>query len=431
MLDPAYVRAHVDEVGAGLRSRGLDPQTVLGPFSTLDAKRRELIPRVEGLKREQNASSEEVARAKKQGLDPSALFAANKARGQQIKQLEAELGDVDRQLADLLMTVPNLPHQSVPQGRSAEDNKEVRRHGTPRPMDFEPKPHWDLGPALGIIDFERATRMSGARFAVLMGAGARLERALINFMLELHTREHGYMEVEPPFLVNAESLRGTGNLPKFEQDLFKIDGEWDLYLIPTAEVPLTNLYRGEILDGRQLPLRYTAYTPCFRSEAGSYGADVRGLIRQHQFDKVELVKFATPDQSFDELESLTANAEEVLKRLELPYRTMLLCTGDMGFASAKTFDIEVWLPSQKTYREISSCSNTMAFQARRANIKFRPGGTGKVEYVHTLNGSGLAVGRTLIAIIENYQERDGSVTIPAALRPYMGGLERISPAATT
>jgi seryl-tRNA synthetase len=262
-----------------------------------------------------------------------------------------------------------------------------------------------------------------------MGAGARLERALINFMLDLHTREHRYTEVEPPFLVNADALRGTGNLPKFEQDLFKIAGEWDLYLIPTAEVPLTNLYRGDILDGRLLPLRYTAYTPCFRSEAGSYGADVRGLIRQHQFDKVELVKFTTPDQSFDELESLTANAEEVLKRLELPYRTMLLCTGDMGFASAKTYDIEVWLPSQNTYREISSCSNTMSFQARRANIKFRPQGTGKVEHVHTLNGSGLAVGRTLIAILENYQQRDGSVVIPTALRPYLGGLEAISAAA--
>jgi len=313
-------------------------------------------------------------------------------------------------------------------GKTAEQNQEVRRHGEPRAFDFEPKPHWDLGPALGILDFERATRMSGARFSVLMGAGARLARALINFMLELHTREHGYTEVEPPFLVNADALRGTGNLPKFEQDLFKIAGDWDLFLIPTAEVPLTNLYRGEILDGRQLPLRYTAYTPCFRSEAGSYGADVRGLIRQHQFDKVELVKFTTPEQSFDELEALTANAEEILKRLELPYRTMLLCTGDMGFASAKTYDIEVWLPSQRTYREISSCSNTMAFQARRANIKFRPQGTGKVEYVHTLNGSGLAVGRTLIAILENYQQRDGSVTIPPALRPHMGGLETIAAA---
>jgi seryl-tRNA synthetase len=422
------VRAHLDEARAGLRNRGLDPDAVLGPFTTLDAKRRELIPRVEHLKREQNASSEEVARAKKQGLDPSAIFAANKARGQQIKQLEAELGEVDQQLADLLMTVPNLPHASVPVGKTAEDNSEVRRHGEPRAFDFEPKPHWEIGPALGILDFERATRMSGARFSVLMGPGARLARALINFMLELHTREHGYTEVEPPFLVNADALRGTGNLPKFEQDLFKIAGDWDLFLIPTAEVPLTNLYRGEILDGRQLPLRYTAYTPCFRSEAGSYGADVRGLIRQHQFDKVELVKFTTPEQSFDELESLTANAEEVLKRLELPYRTMLLCTGDMGFASAKTYDIEVWLPSQRTFREISSCSNTMAFQARRASIKFRPHGTGKVEYAHTLNGSGLAVGRTWIAIVENYQERDGSVTIPAALRPYMGGVERITPA---
>jgi|SRR5678815_1864964 len=428
MLDPLHVRAHLDEVRAGLRNRGLDADAILEPFVALDAKRRELIPRVEGLKREQNAASEEVARAKKQGLDPSAIFAANKARGHQIKQLEAELGEVDQQLADLLMTVPNLPHASVPVGRTAEDNKQVRRHGEPRAFDFEPKPHWEIGPALGILDFERAARMSGSRFAVLMGAGARLARALINFMLELHTREHAYVEVEPPFLVNADALRGTGNLPKFEQDLFKIAGDWDLFLIPTAEVPLTNLYRGEILDGRHLPLRYTAYTPCFRSEAGSYGADVRGLIRQHQFDKVELVKFTTPEQSFDELESLTANAEEVLKRLELPYRTVMLCTGDMGFASAKTYDIEVWLPSQRTYREISSCSNTMAFQARRANIKFRPQGTGKVEYVHTLNGSGLAVGRTWIAILENYQERDGSVTIPAALRSYMGGLERITPA---
>jgi seryl-tRNA synthetase len=430
MLDPAYVRDHVDDVRAGLRNRGLDPDDVLGPFVELDARRKQLIPEVEGLKREQNAAGEEVARAKREGRDVSEIFGANKTRGQRIKELEAQLDDVERRRADLLMTVPNLPHATVPVGKSADDNKEVRRHGTPRAFDFEPKPHWDLGPALGIIDFERATRMSGARFSVLQGAGARLERALINFMLDLHTREHGYTEVVPPFLVNADSLRGTGNLPKFEQDLFKIAGEWDLFLIPTAEVPLTNLHRTEILDGRQLPLRYTAYTPCFRSEAGSYGADVRGLIRQHQFDKVELVKFTTPEQSFDELESLTANAEEVLKRLELPYRTVVLCTGDMGFASAKTYDIEVWLPSQKTYREISSCSNTMAFQARRANIKFRPHGTGKVEHVHTLNGSGLAVGRTLIAILENYQQKDGSVTIPSALRPFMGGLETITPRQT-
>src|SRR5918993_5639951 len=383
MLDPAFVRDHTDEVRSGLRNRGLAPETILEPFAALDAKRRELIPQVEGLKREQNASGEEVARAKKQGLDPSGIFAANKTRGQQIKELEAELDAVELQRADLLMTVPNLPHSSVPIGKSAEENVEVRRHGEPRTLDFEPKPHWDLGPALGILDFERATRMSGARFAVLMGAGARLSRALINFMLELHTAVHRYTEVEPPFLVNADALRGTGNLPKFEQDLFKIAGDWNLYLIPTAEVPLTNLHRGEILDGRQLPIRYTAYTPCFRSEAGSYGADVRGLIRQHQFDKVELVKFATPEESHDELERLTGNAEAVLKQLELPYRRMLLCSGDMSFASAKTYDLEVWLPGQNTYREISSCSNTEAFQARRANIKFRPEGTGKAELAHT------------------------------------------------
>jgi seryl-tRNA synthetase len=427
MLDPAYVRDHLDEVRTALSHRGADPEPLLAPLAELEAKRRALIPQVEGLKREQNAASAEIARAKREGQDPSGIFAANKARGAQIKALEAELEAVEQRRGELLMVIPNLPHASVPVGASAADNVEVRRHGTPRTFDFEPKAHWDLGPALGILDFERATRMSGARFAVLLGGGARLARALINFMLDLHTREHGYTEVEPPFMVNADALRGTGNLPKFEQDLFKIAGDWDLFLIPTAEVPLTNLHRGEILDGRQLPILYTAYTPCFRSEAGSYGADVRGLIRQHQFDKVELVKFAPPDRSHEELEKLTANAEEVLNRLELPYRTMLLCTGDMGFASAKTYDIEVWLPSQQTYREISSCSNTEAFQARRANIRFRPDGTGKAEFVHTLNGSGLAVGRTLIAILENYQQADGSVTIPAALRPFMGGVDVLTP----
>ncbi len=426
MLDAAYVRDHIEAVRAGLRSRGLEPDAELEQIAALEARRRRLIPEMEGLKREQNASGDEVARAKRQGLDASSVFAANKARAQRIRQLENEVDTVELQRAALLMNLPNLPHASVPVGASADDNVEVRRHLEPRPFDFEPRPHWELGPALGILDFERATKMSGSRFSVLLGAGARLARALINFMLDLHTREHGYLEVEPPFLVNADALRGTGNLPKFEQDLFKIAGEWDLYLIPTAEVPLTNLHRGEILDGRVLPIRYTAYTPCFRSEAGSYGADVRGLIRQHQFDKVELVKFSHPDHSHEELESLTANAEEILKRLELPYRTMLLCTGDMGFASAKTYDIEVWLPSQKTYREISSCSNTEAFQARRANIKFRTAGTGKAEFAHTLNGSGLAVGRTLIAILENYQQADGSVKIPEALRSYMGGLEAIA-----
>ena len=425
MLDPAYVREHMEDVRTGLRNRGLQADAELEQLATLEAHRRRLIPELEGLKRQQNAAGDEVARAKRQGIDATPLFAASKARAQQIRQLELQLDQTESQRSILLLTLPNLPHASVPVGRSAEDNQEVRRHGEPRRFDFEPKPHWEIGTALGILDFERATRMSGARFAVLMGAGARLERALIDFMLDVHTSGHGYLEVVPPFLVNTAALRGTGNLPKFEQDLFKIAGDWDLYLIPTAEVPLTNLHREEILDAGRLPLRYTAYTPCFRSEAGSYGADVRGLIRQHQFDKVELVKITTPDQSYDELESLTRNAESILERLGLPYRTVVLCTGDMGFAAAKTYDIEVWLPSQKTYREISSCSNTEAFQARRANIKFRTPGTGKAEHVHTLNGSGLAVGRTLIAILENYQQTDGSVVVPEALRPYMRGIDVI------
>jgi seryl-tRNA synthetase len=420
MIDPAIVREHLDEVRTAYRNRGLDADSDLEQLATLETRRRRLIPEIEGLKREQNTAGDEVARAKRQGQDASPLFAASKARAQQIRQLEIQLDQTEHQRTALLLTLPNLPHASVPVGGTAADNLEVRRHGEPPQFDFEPKPHWELGAALGVLDFERATRMSGTRFSVLMGQGARLARALINFMLDLHTREHGYQEVEPPFLVNAAALRGTGNLPKFEQDLFKIAGDWDLYLIPTAEVPLTNLHRDEILDGRLLPLRYTAYTPCFRSEAGSYGADVRGLIRQHQFDKVELVKFAAPDQSYDELESLTRHAETVLERLGLPYRTMLLCTGDMGFAAAKTYDIEVWLPSQQSYREISSCSNTEAFQARRASIKFRTAGTGKAEFAHTLNGSGLAIGRTLIAILENFQQQDGSVVVPEVLREYVG-----------
>ncbi len=425
MLDPVFVRDHLDEVRQGLQSRGLDASAELEQLASLEAHRRRLIPQVEGLKREQNTAGDEVARAKRQGKDASHIFEANKQRGQKIKQLDIELDQIERQRVMILETLPNLPHASVPVGASSADNAVVRTWGEKRAFDFEPKAHWDLGPDLGIIDFERATKISGARFAVLMGAGAQLERALINFMLTLHGTKHGYTEVEPPFLVSGSTLYGTGQLPKFEQDLFKIAGDWDLYLIPTAEVPVTNLYRGEILDGRQLPLKYTAYTPCFRSEAGSHGADVRGLIRQHQFDKVELVKFAAPDTSYDELERLTADAEQVLQLLGLPYRTVALCTGDIGFSSAKTYDIEVWLPSQQTYREISSCSNCEAFQARRANIKFRPGGVGKAEFVHTLNGSGLAVGRTLIAVLENYQQKDGSVVIPEALRPFMGGRERI------
>ena len=426
MLDPAFVREHLQVVLSGLRNRGLDPDKALADIATLEGLRRRLIGDFEGLKREQNTSGDEIARAKRQGQDTTPIQERNRIRSQQIKQLGIQLDSIEHQREQALLVLPNLPHESVPVGQTAADNPVVRTVGEPRTFDFEPQAHWDLGPALGIIDFERGTKISGARFTVLSGPGARLERALINFMLDLHTSEHGYREMEPPFMVNAASLTGTGNLPKFEADLFKIAGDWDLYLIPTAEVPLTNLHRGEILDGRDLPIKYTAYTPCFRSEAGSYGQDVRGLIRQHQFDKVELVKFTTPDQSYAELESLVANAEEVLKRLELPFRTVQVCTGDMGFASAKTYDIEVWLPSQKTYREISSCSNTETFQARRANIKFRATGTGKAEFVHTLNGSGLAVGRTLVAILENYQQKDGSVIIPSALRPYMGGIQTIT-----
>jgi seryl-tRNA synthetase len=426
MLDPGFLRDGLESLRAGLQTRGVDLATELEALAALEVRRRQLLPEVEGLKRAQNTSGDEVARARREGRDTTKIQEANRERAQQIKQLGAELEEIELRRNRGLLVLPNLPHASVPVGRSSADNVEVRRHGTPPTFPFTAQAHWDLGPALGIIDFERGTKIAGARFTVLIGAGARLARALINFMLDLHTRQHGYTEVEPPFMVNTASLTGTGNLPKFEADLFKIAGDWDLYMAPTAEVPLTNLHRGEILDGRDLPIRYTAYTPCFRSEAGSYGADVRGLIRQHQFDKVELMTFSAPDHSYDELERLTSNAEEVLKRLELPYRTVLLCTGDMGFASAKTYDIEVWLPGQNTYREISSCSNTEAFQARRANIKFRPQGTGKAEFVHTLNGSGLAVGRTLIAILENYQQADGSVMVPDALRPFMDGRDVIT-----
>ena len=427
MLDAALLRENIDAVRARLQTRGVDFSKELEELAALEAQRRRILPELEGLKREQNSAADEVARAKRQGQDASPIQNATRQRAQHIKQLGIELDSVEQRRTRGLLQIPNLPHESVPVGRSSEDNVEVRRHGAPPTFSFQPQAHWDLGPALGIIDFERGTKIAGARFSVLVGAGARLARALIDFMLTLHTTEHGYTEVEPPFMVNTASLTGTGNLPKFEADLFKIAGEWDLYLVPTAEVPLTNMHRNEILDGRRLPIRYTAYTPCFRSEAGSYGADVRGLIRQHQFDKVELMAFSTADQSYDELERLTANAEEVLKRLELPYRTVLLCTGDMGFASAKTYDIEVWLPGQNSYREISSCSNTEAFQARRANIKYKAAGSPRAEFAHTLNGSGLAVGRTLIALLENYQQADGSVVIPDALRPFMNGMSVIRP----
>ncbi|HZJ33309.1 MAG TPA: serine--tRNA ligase [Vicinamibacterales bacterium] len=422
MIDPGFVRDKPDAVREGLAKRGADYSRELEELAALDIQRRRLLPEVEELKRQQNAAGDEVARAKRQGLDVTTIQETSRARNQQIKQLSAELEAIEQRRTRGLLDLPNIPHESVPVGKSSEDNVEFHRRGTPRTFDFAPQAHWDLGPALGIIDFERGTKVAAARFSVLVGDGAKLARALINFMLHLHTTEHGYTEIEPPFMVNSASLTGTGNLPKFEADLFKIAGDWDLFLVPTAEVPLTNMHRGEILDGRDLPIRYTAYTPCFRSEAGSYGADVRGLIRQHQFDKVELMVFSPPGKSYDELERLTSNAEEVLNRLELPYRRVLLCSGDMGFASAKTYDLEVWLPGQNTYREISSCTNTEDFQARRANIKFRPEGTGKAEFAHTLNGSGLAVGRTLIAILENYQQADGSVVVPEALRPYMNGV---------
>jgi seryl-tRNA synthetase len=418
MLDPADLRDRPEDVAARLRSRGGDLSRELAEVAALDAERRRLLPLVENLKRDQNASGEAVARAKREGRDVSELLAANKARAATIRGHEAALADVEGRRHALLLTLPNLPHESVPVGKGESENVEVRRCGQPRIFDFAPKAHWELGPELGILDFERATKIAGTRFAVLSGAGARLARALINFMLDLHTREHGYREVEPPFLVNAAALTGTGQLPKFEEDLFRIAGDWDLFLVPTAEVPLTNLHGGEILDERDLPLRYTAYTPCFRSEAGSYGRDVRGMYRQHQFDKVELVKLTTPAQSNGELESLTADAEAVLRTLGLPFRTVEHCTGDLGFAASKSYDVEVWLPSREAYAEISSCSNTEAFQARRAQIRYRPAGGGKPQLVHTLNGSGLAVGRTLIAILENCQQADGSVVIPAALRPY-------------
>ena len=427
MLDPALFRDQSSDVEARLAHRGGGLGDLVGDLRRLDAERRKILPVLEAARHAKKALGAQIGTAKRDGLPVEELMAAGQRHTTTIAAQEGRLREVEQARHAILVTLPNLAHESVPVGASEADNVEVRRHGDPPTFDFDARAHWDLGPALGIIDFERGVKLAGARFAVLTGAGARLSRALINFMLDLHTGEHGYVEVEPPFLANTASLTGTGQLPKFEEDLFKISGDWDLFLIPTAEVPLANLHRDEILDGRLLPLKYTAYTPCFRSEAGSYGADVRGLIRQHQFDKVELVAYARPEESYEVLEVLTEHAETVLERLDLPYRTVVLCTRDMGFAAAKTYDIEVWLPGQRKYREISSCSNTEAFQARRANIKYRPDGKGKAEHVHTLNGSGLAVGRTLIAILENNQQADGSVVVPEALRPHMGGLEVIEP----
>ena len=428
MLDPALVRDRLDEVEVRLAERATNLQAELAAVKALDGKRRAIIPALENARRERKALGARIAKAKQAGESADALLVEGQGFSDRIKAQEAALDAVERERRDLLLRLPNLPHDSVPRGTREQDNQEIHRWGEPRAFDFTPKAHWDLGPELGLLDFERAARMSGARFAVLLGAGAKLNRALINFMLSLHTKDHGYTEVAPPFLVNDQALIGTGNLPKFEADLFKMAGDWNLYLVPTAEVPIANLHREEILDGRRLPLRYVAYTPCFRSEAGSYGKDVRGLIRQHQFEKVELFTFATPEQSYDALETLTRHAETVLEKLELPYRRVALCTGEMGFAAAKTYDLEVWLPGQEAYREISSCSNTEAFQARRASIKFRPDGAGKAQFVHTLNGSALAVGRTLIAVLENGQQRDGTVVVPEALRPFMDGQEVIEPA---
>jgi len=421
MLDIKNLRDNLDQVEARLATRG--GSVDLSAFRQLDRRRRDLLGESETLKAEKNRVSALVGQTKDKSLVQGEI-SRMKDVSAKIKTLDDELKGVEEGLQTLLLTLPNLPHPQSPVGASEEDNREVRRWGTPREFDFAPKPHWDLGEELGILDFERAGKIAGARFALLLGQGARLERALINFMLDLHTLEHKYLEVLPPFMVNRESMTGTGQLPKFEDDLFHVEGP-DYFLIPTAEVPVTNIHRDEILSGGDLPLCYTAHTPCFRKEAGSHGRDTRGLIRQHQFNKVELVKFTRPEDSDAELEKLLANAEEVLRRLELPYRVIDLCTGDLGFSAARTYDIEVWLPAQGVYREISSCSTFGDFQSRRAAIRFRREEGAKPELVHTLNGSGLAVGRTLVAILENGQQEDGSVTIPAALRPYMGGVETL------
>lgn len=417
MLDIKFVRSNPDEVKNALSKRG----TVVGleNFLKLEERRRKLLVEAEQLKNKRNVVSEEIGKLKKQGQHPEDMILEMRQVSQQIKDMDEEIKGVEEELAGTLMTIPNMPHESVPVGASDADNLEIRKWGEPRQFGFAAKAHWDIGEDLDILDFERAAKVTGARFTFYKGLGARLERAVINFYLDLHTREHGYTEVFPPFMVNRTSMTGTGQLPKFEEDLFRIDSV-DYFLIPTAEVPVTNLYSNEILEGDKLPIYHAAYSACFRAEAGAHGRDTRGLIRQHQFNKVELVKFTKPEDSFDELEKLTANAERALQLLGLPYRTVCLCTGDLGFSSTKTYDIEVWMPSYESYKEISSCSNFLDFQARRANIRFRREAGSKPEYVHTLNGSGLAIGRTVAAILENYQQEDGSIVVPEALRPYMG-----------
>jgi seryl-tRNA synthetase len=424
MLDLRWIRNHPEELKAAMKRRGAD--VPVDELIELDGRWREKLTLVERLKAERNEASEAIGRAKREGKDASEVIARMKEVAAQIKELDQEVAEMEARIKELLLEIPNVPHESVPDGASDADNVEVRRVGEPREFDFEPKPHWELGVSLDILDFERAGRVTGARFAFLKGLGARLERALIQFMLDLHTEEHGYTELWPPFIANADSMTGTGQLPKFAQDMFRLEGT-DYYLVPTAEVPVTNYRKGEILDGASLPLYYTAYSPCFRAEAGAHGRDTRGLIRQHQFDKVELVKLVAPETSYDELESLVRDAESVLQKLGLPYRVTLLCSGDLTFSSAKTYDLEVWMPSYGRYVEISSCSNFEDFQARRADIRFRRQPGAKAEYVHTLNGSGLAIGRTVAAILENFQEADGSVTIPPVLVPYMGGRTKIEP----
>lgn len=426
MLDLNYVRDNLDAVRAALEKRGL-PTSSLDDFAAADAERRRVIAQSDQLNAQRNAASREIGTLMKDGKREAA-----ESRRKQVNELKQQITELDEKrdaaevrMRELLSTLPNIPHASVPVGKDESANQEIRRWGTKPEFDFEPKDHVDLGTSLGILDLERAAKIAGARFAILNGAGARLERALIDFMLDLHTREHGYQETLPPFIVNRDALFGTGQLPKFEADLFKLEDQRGFYLVPTAEVPVTNYYREEILDASQLPMKFVAYTPCFRSEAGSHGKDTRGVIRQHQFEKVELVKYALPENSYDEHESLTRDAETVLQRLGIHYRVIVLSTGDLGFSNAKTYDIEVWLPSQNAFREISSCSNYEAFQARRANIRFRRAGGAKPEFVHTLNGSGLAIGRTWIAVLENFQQADGSIVVPDVLRPYMGGMDRI------
>jgi seryl-tRNA synthetase len=422
MLEAKYIRDHLDEVRERLAIRG---QAInLDQFIVIDGERRKTIQEWERLRASQKNVSDEVSKMKREGQDASALIEEMKKVSQELKVLDGVIDEKEKALQDFLLTIPNLPHASVPAGKDPSGNLEVKRWGEIPKFDFGPKPHWDLGEELGILDFKNGAKITGARFTLYWDLGAKLERALINFMLDLHTREHGYREVLPPFMVNRTTMTGTGQLPKFEEELFKVEGT-DYFLIPTAEVPVTNIHQDEVLEEKVLPLYYTAYTPCFRKEAGSYGKDTRGLIRQHQFNKVELVKFTKPENSYDELERLLSDAEEVLKRLKLPYRVVNLCSGDLGFSASKTYDIEVWLPGQDTFKEISSCSNFEDFQARRAKIRYRISGKSKTEYVHTLNGSGLAVGRTLVAIIENYQQADGSVIIPEVLRPYLYGVDRI------